>query len=253
MTMNDDSLVHDALEDYERERTEVEPDWPNVLERMKAGTRRRLPLRIRAGSKRTRRLVVVGFATAVALLSAALAVGAGEGWGFLHIGNGGIAPPPKLVPAGEVMVVASGSWDNQDWTLVAYRNYGGDACSSFLMGVSPANAKNGIGVISCVSAIGRPSFEAKTADFPAHLEGPVSADTSTVEVALSDGSTIDGKTIAPPDGLGLPVRYVVLQIPCGAVPHSVSEINDQGSVLARYRIPTSLNPSVDDESLNACD
>jgi hypothetical protein len=217
--------------------------------------RRRLPWHIRAGSRRARRLVVVGFATAIALLSATLAIGAVGGWGFLQIGNGSIGPPPKLVPAGEVLVVASGSWDNQDWTLVAYRNPDGDECSSFLMGVSAANAKNGIGAISCVNVSEgvSPVFEAKSADFPAHLEGPVSADASTVEVALSDGSTIDAKTIAPPDGLGLLVRYVVLPIPCGAVPHSVSEINDQGSVVARYRIHTSLNPLADDESLNACD
>jgi hypothetical protein len=247
MISRDDPLIRDALEDYTPERPGVRPDWENVLRRMKA------EVGSGSGSKRTRRIFVVALAAAALLIGSTIAVGAGEGWWFAR-SIGGMPAPQQVVPAGDVLVAASGNWDNQDWTLIAYRDEVGKQCSSFMVGVSAANAASGVGPVSC-GDVGRDvsvGFGPKSSGFPAYLEGSVTASASKVRVTLSDGSTIDANTYPPPEGLGLPLRYVALPLPCGVLPTNIAGIDDQGNVVDQTDIPAPRGPSGGSASVNAC-
>jgi hypothetical protein len=230
VTIQDDSFIGEILAGHVPERREIAPDWANVLRR--AGVHEQWRLKLSR-----RRLLIALAAILVAVLVSALAVSAENDWWFLR------GPVPNgPTPTGEVVVVATGTWEGHGWTLTAYRahfNPGGSVCWA----LTPSESSDlhgrdfGCGMIPVPS---EPfSFGAgptKGSGFPNHVLAPVPGEATNVRIELTDGETIEAKTFAAPAGLGLQIRFLAAQLPECPSLESIVALDDQNNVVAQSSV-----------------
>jgi hypothetical protein len=203
-------------------RPEEEPaEWRSLVEQARARQawwRRWLPTR--SPATRWRRAVVILAAAVTAMLLAIPALGLSEHWWFLDSGS--------PVPQGPVGVVTTGRASGIDWTMTAYLSKGKGIC----VALTPAVRNGTMGAESCGGAVrgdpvstaganelhsvGYVYFALSLYNFPDFLFGPVARGVDHVDVTLSDGQTIRARTVDPPQGLALPLRFYATPLPRGA-------------------------------------
>jgi hypothetical protein len=230
MTIQDDSFIGEILAGYVPERREIAPDWANVLRR--AGVHEQWRLKLSR-----RRLLIALAAILVAVLVSALAVSAENNWWFLRAG-----PFKGPAPTGEVVVVATGIWEGHGWTLTAYRahfNPGGSVCWALTPSEPPdlRGRDLGCGMIPVPS---EPfSFGAgptKGSGFPNYVLAPVPGEAVKARIELTDGETIEAKTIPAPAELGLSIRFLAAPLPeCPSLERIVA-LDDQNNIVAQSSV-----------------
>jgi hypothetical protein len=198
-------------------------DWADVVGR--AGVTRR----------RVRRLVVALVVVAAVLVPLA-ALAAANDWWFLR-GTG--APRPVHEP----FVIRDGRWDGHGWQLVAYPS----ATDGLCLSMTPTGSSEGA-AMSCgpFAGVGRTRETKATPDMritflsgggsellPAYITGPVIETATTVEIRLTDGSTLRAPTFAARAPLAH-VRFYVLRDPdpTGSAPQWVAGLDASGKIVA---------------------
>jgi hypothetical protein len=231
MTIQDDSFIGEILAGHAPERREIAPDWANVLRR--AGLRGQWRVKLSR-----RRLLIALAAIPVAVLVSTLAVSAENDWWFLR------GPVPNgPTPTGEVVVVATGTWEGHGWTLTAYRahfNPGGSVCWA----LTPEGAPDPRGRDFSCGMIPLPkesfSFGFKTgpkgSGFPPYVLAPVPGEATNVRIELTDGETIEAKTFPAPAELGLPIRFLAALLPGCPNLQSIVALDDQNKIVAQSSV-----------------
>jgi hypothetical protein len=250
MMIDDDLLVRETLERQVPVRREYAPDWYDVVRRAGVDTpadvvsraatgkraRQRQAVRVLRGGPRQR--VIGAIAIAAALVGSTLALAATQDWWFFGSG----APEP----AGDVVIVKTGTWQGAPWTLTAYRSKSDGLC----FGLTP-HARNTTGegaAMVCASIVGvTPDTKtqpvaisalagASQSDFPAYVVGPVAESTERVEITLSDGRTVDAPTFEGPAGLGASVRFYSVPLPCASAPVELRGLAQDGSLVGEVHL-----------------
>lgn len=186
-------------------------DWQNVLERAGAtADRTRVPRRI-----------VLALALVGAIVVPLAALADSNGWWFFAA-----APVPK--PTHAPVTVKSGTWGGQAWQLIAYPSATDGLCFAIVpMTSTPTGAGSGM---DCAPVAGVPRTKATKASpdmaitylsgfsryLPAYIAGPVIPTASSVEVRLSDGTTLTTPTFAAPSPLQT-VRFYATVLPKSSV------------------------------------
>ena len=234
MTIQDDPFISEILTSHVPERREIAPNWANVLRR--AGFRE--PWRLELSR---RRLLIALTAILVAVLASALAVSAENDWWFLRDG-----PFKGPAPAGEVVVVAIGTWDGNGWTLAAYRTNADPKQENICEALTPEGSPGpqGSGPMFECAPIPAPSesfsFAFKTgpkgSGFPPYVLAVVQDEAVNVRIELTDGETIEAKTIPAPAELGLPIRFVATPLPGCPNLERIVALDDQNNVVAQSSV-----------------
>jgi hypothetical protein len=233
VTTQNDPLVRSLLEAEVPPREDVAPDWGQVLRRLHATQDSAAASRSRVRPHRKRRLLALVAATAV-LVGATLAAAAGRGWWF--------ANPDTDAPtsASDVVVVETGTWSGQPWTLTAYRATSGEIC----MALTPGGKEN-TGPGGAMSCARIPEANTTSPDlppiavltggaqggFPAYAVGAATDAVRDVEVRLSDGRSAQAKTTAAPANLDVPARFFAVQFKCGVYPKQVIGRSEDGTTI----------------------
>jgi hypothetical protein len=228
------AVSREQLSRVEVPRRPFPGDWSDVLARAPKtaeahGHERRLAGRTRRAIPK--RKVALVFAVVLAVLIPLGSLSAAEGWWFLAVTEtpttttptttpesatttpAHVLPPTAQPPAplsGGPTVIKSGSWDGQNWTLVAYISNDGRVCFS----VSPSDSVHTTGAgaaMSCASMEGVPQPAGTTGDQPleitylmnsgsaelaGYIAGPVVRSASTVEIHLVSGQVIEAPTFS---------------------------------------------------------
>jgi hypothetical protein len=238
VTIQHDPFISEILAGHVPERREIAPDWKNVLHRAGVREPRRLKL--------SRRSVVIAFAAIlVAMIGSALALSAENDWWFLH-GGGGVP-----IPAGEVVVVTTETWDGHNWNLAAFRtsdlNEREGLCSALTPGQAPGSqglgASMGCGPLPRSSSTHPDKISFVWAEgpgpdgFPPHAFGPVVGEATKVRLELAGGETIETKTIPAPAELGLPIRFFAAMLPECADLARIVALDNGGNIVGEYTLP----------------
>ncbi|MGA9761153.1 MAG: hypothetical protein WBQ14_01860 [Gaiellaceae bacterium] len=223
MTAYDDPFVGELLASDIPERREITPDWANVLHR--AGLREQWHLKLSR-----RRLLIALAAILVAVLVSALAVSAENDWWFLR--------GTKATPTGGVVVVATGTWEGHGWTLTAYRtnfNPGEEVCLALTPEESPGPRRRQFfcGMIPVPSEPFSFGGAGMGSDFPNYVLAPVPGEATNARIELTDGETIEAKTIPAPAELGLPIRFLATPLPECPSLENIAALDDQNKVVAQ--------------------
>jgi hypothetical protein len=266
MKNHDDSSIRKALYAFIPERRELEPDWEGVLGREQL-IRRKSPRREKK-HKPSRRVLIVAFVALLTLAGAAIALseklelhswaGSKPIYGPQEVGGCNSAYRPSG-PAGDVAVIAHGSWSHHDWVMVAYLDMtDGSACTAIQFRksldlqalltpkpgwspilcttvtvlnpklASPAQA-SGAQIVTQDMVI--PGANSKAKPQLAYVIGAVVDEIKTVRIEFNNGRTIEVKTLAVPASLGLPMRFFSSQLPSGAVITGIEGLGKNGSLL----------------------
>jgi len=231
-------------------------DWERVV---RDAARRPSGLAGWIPTTRRRRLVAAVVLAAMAVLIPLAALAASNGWWFL-----GARHVPS--PSGDVIVVRSGSGNGVPWALSAYRTGTGALCvglTPYPPSARPANggrpastgARAESAILSCVSALrglpelragARPhwiSFETastatgKALGLSSVVAGVAAERVATVDVILSNGTTITTKTFPAPRGLALPVRFYFTWVPLETTVRAVVARDAGAGTLERLSVP----------------
>jgi hypothetical protein len=234
VTIQDDPFISEILAGHVPERREIAPDWANVLRR--AGVREHWQ------RKFSRRRLVIVFATIlVAMIASALALSAEKNWWFLR---DGMSPSPS----GDVVVAATGTWDDYDWSLVAFRSSDlhpgrDELCFTLNLGRSPSSQGGSMGCGPIPeSSSGNPDkisfvWAGDSEGSPRHAYGPVVGEATQVRIELAGGNTIETKTIPAPAALGLPVRFFATTLPGCAEIERIVALDNEGNIVAQNTVP----------------
>jgi hypothetical protein len=236
-----DPVIAGALDQFvpfEDERRE----WQRILDEARARPRPALQRRLRR-----RHLLAVAVAL-LAIVVPLAAVGATQGWWFLAHNS--------AKPVTSVAVVATGVWSGSPWTLTAYRSATDGICTA-LTPSSPANEPAGVGAgMGCDSITGVPrTAQSKRftphgisylqssggGGFPGYIIGPVIDSARSVEITLSDNTTLKVTTISAPASLQSKIRFFVTELPRGrgfVRKLAARDLNDK--VVAVLRVPQPL-------------
>jgi hypothetical protein len=222
-------LLKQTLDSLAPPQSEV-PNWGYILERAgiegKAEARRPL----------WKRSWIVAAVVVVAALLPFAAIGSEQDWWFFHFGGQSL-----LKPATDVSVVKTGSWEGNEWQLVAFRSETQGLCFGILPTRIGAPANSAGGGLSCGSVAGVPRTPAaipnslmitflagaiggveKNEQAVPYAVGPVSEVAVQVDIYLRDGEVVHTPAFGAPEELGVPIRFYATQLPPGALP-STSE------------------------------
>ncbi|MGA9761330.1 MAG: hypothetical protein WBQ14_02795 [Gaiellaceae bacterium] len=222
-------LLNETLDILAPTQEEV-PSWETILAR--AGIENPAPAK-RPLWKRTWVAAVV---VAVAVLVPLTAIGSEQDWWFFHFGGQSL-----LKPATGVSVVKTGSWDGNEWELVAFRSETQGLCFGILPTRLGAPANSAGGGLSCGSVAGVPRTPAaipnslmitflagaiggieKNEQAVPYAVGPVSEVAVQVDIHLRDGEIVHTPAFGAPEELSASIRFYATQLPPGALP-STSE------------------------------
>jgi hypothetical protein len=223
-------------------------DWRRVVKdaaapRRTRGRRRPYPLQWRLGLAMT--------VVAVAIIAPLSALAVANDWWFL-------GAPSAPAPAGDIVVLESGSWNNVPWVLTAYRSQTGGVCVSFtpnppdgrttdassghtaamgctadLPGLSPSPGAH----THAIGFIGSSSLPSVPSPFPDFVAGPTADNVASVKVELASGKQLEIDTFAAPRSLGLSLRFYVAAVPSGDTVRAIVATDHDGNVLDQLAVP----------------
>lgn len=207
------------------------PNWANILERAgiegKAEARRSL----------WKRSWIAAIVVVVAVLVPLAAIGSEQDWWFFHFGGQSL-----LKPLTGVSVVKTGSWDGNEWELVAFRSETEGLCFGILPTRLRAPANSAGGGLGCGSVAGVPRTPAATPSSAMitvltgavggiekneqavpYAVGPVSDVAVQIGIYLRDGEVVHTPAFGAPEELGAPIHFYATQLPPSALPSTSEE------------------------------
>jgi hypothetical protein len=214
-------------------------DWDALVGEAGETRRRRVPWAARLLVTSRQRRIAVLAAAVLATALVALPTLAVSDWWFLGPGA------PKSTS--EVTVVASGTSAGTDWTMTAYVSEDKGVC----VALTPDVGEGDMGAASCGAGIRGESSRAASGvrserhwigyvyfrlglfEFPDFLFGPIAEGVEEVDVALSNGQTVQAATIDGPDALSAPLDFYVAELPGGVSVESVVARDRADTVLER--------------------
>jgi hypothetical protein len=208
-----------ALDSMAPEQEQL-PAWDDVLDR--AGVEVAPPTRRR----RWKRSWVVAVAALIVVLIPLAAIGSQQNWWFLS--QEGMGPKPTT----DVVVVKSGTWNGNNWELVAYKSSDGEICYG-IQPIHPGRSSGG-GGMGCGWIEGVPrSPESKSyppstimggeaalgwgkgEQLTPYVVGAVTDKAERVEIYLRGGQVVRALTFAAPKALGSSIRFYATPFPSG--------------------------------------
>jgi hypothetical protein len=210
-------LLQQTLEALAPAQDDV-PAWEEILDRAGAGFS--LPTR----RPRWKLSAIVAIAVAIGVLVPLAAIGSGKNWWFLS--EEGMGPKP----ATDIVVVKSGTWNGNNWELVAYTSSDGKIC----YGIQPVHSgrSTGGGGLGCGWIEGVPRGPESKAHPPStinggeaalgwgkgeqltpYVYGAITDKAEQVEIYFTSGQVVRTPTFAAPRALGSSIRFYATPFP----------------------------------------